>query len=59
MTNKEKMASALQAIRDLGYTIVYDKTGSTYFVFEGADDSICHFKIKEIPRIFICILGDR
>ena len=50
------MISALNAIRDLGYTVLDDVYGNSYFVFDGEDDSICHFKIKEIPRVFICIL---
>ena len=56
LTNKKLMISALNAIRDLGYTVLDDVYGNSYFVFDGEDDSICHFKIKEIPRVFICIL---
>lgn len=50
------MLDALQAIKDLGYTVTDDILGNSYFVFDGEDDSICHFKIKEIPRFSICIL---
>ena len=56
LTNKKLMISALNAIRDLGYTVLDDVYGNSYFVFDGENDSICHFKIKEIPRVFICIL---
>lgn len=56
LTNKELMLDALQAIKDLGYTVTDDILGNSYFVFDGEDDSICHFKIKEIPRFSICIL---
>lgn len=56
LTNKKLMISALNAIRDLGYTVLDDVYGNSYFVFDGENDSICHFKIKEIPRFSICIL---
>ena len=58
LTNKKLMLSALQTIRDLGYTVTDDILGNSYFIFDGEKDSICHFRIKEIPRIFICILVD-
>ena len=59
LTNKKLMFSALQAIRDLGYTVTDDVCGNSYFVFDGENDSICHFKIKEIPRVFICVLVNK
>ena len=51
MINKEKMNSVLDAIKLLGYTPIDVNFGNTYFLFEGEDDSICWFHIKEIPRI--------
>lgn len=49
LTNKELIESALKQIQELGYTIQDVKLGNCYFLFEDEDDSICHFKIKEIP----------
>lgn len=49
LTNKELMESALNEIKSFGYTLYDIKLGNCYFVFEDEDDSICHFKIKEIP----------
>ena len=49
ITNKEMMKQIIECIKEFGYH-PYDITlGNCYFVFEGNDDSICHFKIKEIP----------
>ena len=56
LSNKELMESALSAIKGMGFTPIDVSYGNTYFCFEGEDDSICHFHIKEIPRFFICIL---
>lgn len=49
MTNKEKMTSLLDAIRNMGYTVKNDVYGNSYFFFEDEEDSVCHFEIKEIP----------
>ena len=56
LTNKELIESALKAIEDLGYTIKDKHYDNCYFLFEGEDDSICIFHIKEMPRIYICFL---
>ena len=45
------MNNVLQVIRDLGYTIKDVVMGNCYFLFEGEDDCLCWFHIKEIPRI--------
>lgn len=50
-TNKELMQSALGSIKELGFHPIDVVMGNTYFLFEDEDDSICHFHIKEIPRI--------
>lgn len=49
LTNKELMESALKQIRELGFTLYDVQMGNCYFIFTDEDDSICHFKIKEIP----------
>lgn len=49
LTNKELIQSALKSIEDIGYHVQDVNTGNTYFVYQGEDDSICHFHIKEIP----------
>lgn len=49
MTNREKMESLLDTIRDLGYTTKNVVFGNCYFIFEDEEDSVCHFEIKEIP----------
>lgn len=51
LTNKELMESALAEIEDLGYHIIKPVLGNSYFIFEGDDNTICHFFIKEIPRV--------
>lgn len=49
LTNKELNESALKQIQELGFTVYDVKMGNCYFLFEDEDDSICHFRIKEIP----------
>lgn len=56
LTNKELIESALKAIEELGYTIKDKYYSNCYFLFEGEDDSICMFHIKEMPRVYICFL---
>ena len=51
LTNKELMESVLQMIRDLGYTVKNEIMGNSYFLFEGEENSVCWFYIKEIPRV--------
>lgn len=48
-TNLELMNSVLTKIESYGYHIKDKKFGSCYFLFDGEDNSICHFHIKEIP----------
>lgn len=48
-TNLELMNSVLTKIESYGYHIKDKEFGSCYFVFDGEDNSICHFHIKEIP----------
>ena len=48
-TNLELMESLLSKIESYGYHIKDKKFGNCYFLFEGDDNSICHFHIKEIP----------
>ena len=48
-SNTELMNEILDLIRGWGYHIKDDIKGNCYFVFEGEEDSICHFHIKEIP----------
>lgn len=50
MTNRELMESAFKAIENLGFHILDKQYNDTYFFFEGENDSICEFHIKEIPR---------
>lgn len=59
VTNKRLINSLLKCIGELGYTITDRVFGSCYFVFEGNKNSICHFHIKEIPRLYICIVEYR
>lgn len=60
LSNKELMESAFTQIeKDLGFHIKDKEYGNTYFIFEGNDDSICQFHIKEIPRISFCFLVGR
>lgn len=49
ITNKEMMNQIIDSIKELGYHPYNVDIGNCYFVFEGNDDSICHFNIKEIP----------
>lgn len=49
LTNKQKIESLIAEIVSMGFHIRYFKTGNYYFLFEGEDNSICHFEIKEIP----------
>ncbi len=51
LTNQELMNSILKVMQDMGYTIKDVVMGNCYFLFEGENDSICWFHIKEIPRI--------
>lgn len=49
-SNKELIESLFTQIEnDLGYHIINKLYGDCYFIFEGEEDSVCHFKIKEIP----------
>lgn len=49
-SNKELIESLFNQIEsDLGYHIINKKYGNCYFIYEDEEDSICHFKIKEIP----------
>lgn len=50
MTNKGLMESAFKAIENLGFHIIDKQYNDTYFFFEGDENSICEFHIKEIPR---------
>lgn len=56
LTNKELIDSAFDMIESLGFHILDKEYGNCYFLFEGDEDSLAHFHIKEIPRVFICIL---
>lgn len=48
--NKELIESFLETLEnDLNITILNTGYGNSYFVFEGEDNSICEFYIKEIP----------
>lgn len=49
LDNKALMENLLLSIKNLGYHITDVKLGNTYFIMEDEDNSICHFKIKEIP----------
>ena len=49
LTNRELIESAFAYIESNGFHVVNKKFGNCYFLFEGEDDSICHFHIKEIP----------
>ena len=57
LTNKELIDSALNMIESLGFHITDRVYGNCYFLFEGDENSIAHFHIKELPRVFICILA--
>lgn len=48
-TNLELMESVLLKIESYGYHIKDKVFGNCYFIFEGEDNSVCHFHIKEIP----------
>lgn len=49
-SNKELIESLFKQIEnDLGYHVINKRYGNCYFVYEDEEDSICHFKIKEIP----------
>lgn len=50
MTNKELMESAFKAIENLGFHITDKQYNNICFFFEGEENSICEFHIKEIPR---------
>ena len=54
--NKDLMESMFKEIENMGYHIKDKLYGDYYFVFEGDEDSVCHFHIKEIPRFSICLL---
>ena len=48
--NKELIESFLETLEnDLNITILNTGYGNSYFIFEGEDNSICEFYIKEIP----------
>lgn len=48
--NKQLIESFLETLEnDLNITILNTGYGNSYFIFEGEDNSICEFYIKEIP----------
>lgn len=50
LNNKQLIESFLQSLQQESNINVIDKKfGNCYFLFEGEENSICHFKIKEIP----------
>ena len=49
LSNKKKLEEGIDCIRKLGYTPYNINTTDTYFVIQYKDNSICHFRIKEIP----------
>lgn len=48
MTNKEIMDSVLKEINAMGFHTKDVQYGNGYFLFEGDDNSVCHFHIKEL-----------
>ena len=56
LTNKELIESAFNGIEKEGFHIIERVFGNSYLLFGGEDDSICHFHIREIPRISVCFL---
>lgn len=51
LKGKELIESAFAQIeKETGFHIGEKYYGNSYFLFEGEDDSICNFYIKEIPR---------
>ena len=56
LTNKELVESAFKSIENEGFHITDVVFGNSYFLFGGENDSICHFHIREIPRISVCFL---
>ena len=52
-----KIETALKCIEDYGFHIKNRVYTDTYFLYDGDKNSICHFHIKEIPRIFVWNLG--
>ena len=50
LTNKDLILSALKCIEDeTHFHIIYKNFMNTYFFFDRGDDSVCHFRIKELP----------
>ena len=51
LSNKELIENAFKQIeQETGFHIIDKKYLDGYFVFTGSKDSVCHFRIKEIPR---------
>lgn len=55
LKNRELIEDLFKNIESLGYTIKNKNYGDSYFLFEGEENSICHFNIKEIPRFKFAI----
>lgn len=55
LNNVDLMNNALKMIEDLGYHIKDKSFSDCYFLFEGDDNSICHFHIKEIPGFIFAL----
>ena len=49
LSNRELIEDAFKSIENEGYHIEDKRYGNYYFLFDGEEDSICHFHIKEIP----------
>ena len=56
LSNKNLINAVLKQITNFGYNIKDIAFSDTYFVMEADKDSICQFRIKEIPRFFICTM---
>lgn len=51
LSGKNLILSAIKAIEEeTGFHIIDVEFGNTYFISEGKKDSICHFRIKEVPK---------
>ena len=46
--NKKEIYKILQAIKNMGYTVIDVSISDTYFIISDEADSICNFKIKEL-----------
>lgn len=50
VSSENLIRSAIKQIEeDTGFHIIDIQLGDTYFLFKGSKDSICHFRVKEIP----------